>query len=110
MGFLYGDQHLLADLALKNIIAMGHKASSVNNIETFSRPFGNAILPVAGYARCIFDNGFPLFKKPVEQGAFAHIRPAYYRYCKTHIRYLNLVLNTRIPSGKCRFPSILAAL
>ena len=79
VGFLDGDEHLLADLLLEDVVGVDHPAAGIDDGELASAPFALAVLAVAGGARFLGHNGMTCFRQPVKQGRFAHIGPPNYR-------------------------------
>ena len=58
-GLFHGDDYLLAYLAFKHIVRLRNKSTGIYYVENFTVPVGYTILPVAGYAALVINNGFP---------------------------------------------------
>ena len=79
MGFLYGKNHLLTDLFLKDVVRIGCVSAGVDNGKLRTAPFTPSIVSVARYACCFIYNRLSHPDKPVEKCGLSYIRAAHNR-------------------------------
>ena len=80
IALFYCDENLAADGTFENVIAVHGETACVHHAEFVAAPFALAVVTVARHARDIVHDGLPHPHQTVEEGAFADIRPTYYRY------------------------------
>ena len=78
--------NLLTDFLFKKIITMSNKTTGINQIKSFTSPFRNTVLPVAGYATYVIYNGFSLLKHAIKKSTLTHIGATCYCYCIRHFK------------------------
>ena len=80
VGLLGGNDDLLADFLLEDIVRVDHPAAGIDDRELASVPLTLAVLPVACRAGFIAHNGLTRLGQTVKQGRLSHIRAPYDGY------------------------------
>jgi hypothetical protein len=68
---------LLLDLFGDELFGCGFKTAGVDQEERVILIKSLGIVPIAGHARFIFDNGLAPFDQTIKEGGFPHVGPAY---------------------------------
>jgi hypothetical protein len=77
VGLIHGDLRLRAHLRDEGVAVIEHQAAGVHQGEHAAAPFHIGVLPIAGGAGHVFDDGQALAHEPVKEGGLAHVGPAH---------------------------------
>ena len=77
MRLLDGEDNLLADLFLEDVIRVGSVSSCVDNRELGTAPLASSIVSVAGHACCFVYNRLSHADEAVEKCGLTYVRTSY---------------------------------